>query len=62
VLATSRRSATLSVLIDGAAIVIEGFRFEAEARRYAKGLYADFISMGGVDLLKAEAEASGHRT
>jgi hypothetical protein len=55
VLALSPHTATLSVLIDGADIVVERFPKETEARRYGLMLYTDFISMGCVDPSNADA-------
>ena len=56
VLVTSPRTASLSVFIGDAEIVVERFPVETEARRYAKGLYADFISQGCVDTSKHEPQ------
>jgi hypothetical protein len=48
VLSVAPRTATLSVFIGAAEIVTERFPLEAEARKYAKGLHADFVNQGCV--------------
>jgi hypothetical protein len=48
VLSVTLRTATLSVFIGEAEIVTERFPLETEARKYAKGLYADFVGQGCV--------------
>ena len=55
VLSTSPHTASLSIAIGGAEIVVERFPLETEARRHARNLYADFISQGCVDTSKPDA-------
>ena len=50
VLSVALRTAALSVFIGDAEIVTERFPLDLEARKFAKGLYADFLSQGCVEM------------
>jgi hypothetical protein len=55
VLSMSPRTVLLSIAIGGTEIVVERFSDEADARRYAKSLYADFIAQGCVKTSKPDS-------